>query len=41
VLAGYDNRASNIASKNADKFMVGASLDFDIDFARPAWPAGR
>ena len=41
VLAGYDNRASNVASRNADKFTVGASLDFDIDFARPLSSAGR
>jgi hypothetical protein len=41
MLAGYDNRASNIASRNADKFTVGASLDFDIDFARPVWSASR
>jgi len=41
MLAGYDNRASNMASRNSDKFTVGVSLDFDIDFARPLWPAGR
>lgn len=41
MLAGYDNRASIMASRNSDKFTVGVSLDFDIDFARPLWPAGR
>ena len=41
MLAGYDNRASSMASRNSDKFTVGVSLDFDIDFARPLWPAGR
>jgi hypothetical protein len=41
MLAGYENRSSNIASKNSDKFTVGASLDFDIDFTRPRGPGGR
>ena len=41
VLAGFENRASNIASRASDKFALGASLDFDIDFMRPRWPAGR
>lgn len=35
VLAGYENRASTIASRASDKFVVGASIDFDIDFMRP------
>ena len=35
MLAGYENRASNIASKNIDKYSIGASLDFDVDFMRP------
>ena len=34
MLAGYENRSSNIAGKSSDKFNVGASLDFDIDFTR-------
>ena len=41
MLAGYENRASNIASKTADKFTIGASLDIDIDFVRPRSPVGR
>ena len=41
MLAGYENGSSNIAGKGSDKFTVGASLDFNIDFARPRWPAGR
>jgi hypothetical protein len=41
LLAGYENRMSNIASRRADKFTIGASIDFDIDFMRPRWPAGR
>ena len=41
LLAGYEDRTSNIASKRAEKFTIGASLDFDIDFMRPRWPAGR
>jgi len=41
ILAGYENRQSNIASRNSDKFAAGASIDFDIDFVRPRWPGGR
>jgi hypothetical protein len=41
ILAGFENRASTIASRAADKFVVGASLDFDIDFMRPRWPGSR
>jgi hypothetical protein len=41
LLAGYENRMSNIASRRADKFTIGASIDFDIDFMRPRWPGGR
>jgi len=41
MLAGFETRASNIESKNSDKFTVGASIDFNIDFSRPRWPAGR
>jgi hypothetical protein len=35
MLAGYENRSSNVAGRGSDKFTVGASLDFDIDFTRP------
>ena len=41
VLAGYENRESNVASRNSDKFAVGASIDFDFDLVRPRWPGGR
>jgi hypothetical protein len=41
VLAGYENRTSNIATKASDKYTFGASLDFDIDLARPRSPASR
>jgi hypothetical protein len=41
ILAGYENRQSNVASRNSDKFAFGASIDFDFDFVRPRWPAGR
>jgi hypothetical protein len=41
MLAAVDDRTSNVPSKRADRFAVGASLDFDIDFARPRWPGGR
>jgi hypothetical protein len=41
LLAGYENRMSNIASKRGDKYTIGASLDFEIDFLRPRWQAGR
>jgi hypothetical protein len=41
ILAGYENRASTIASKASDKFVVGASIDFDIDFMRPRRPGSR
>jgi hypothetical protein len=34
ILAGYENRSSNIAGKGSDKFDAGVSLDFDIDFTR-------
>ena len=37
ILAGYETRASTIASRASDKFVVGASIDFDIDFVRPRW----
>jgi hypothetical protein len=37
MLAGYENRSSNVAGKGSDKFTVGVSLDFDIDFTRPRW----
>lgn len=40
ILAGYENRWSTVASKNADRFTAGASLNFGIDFERPRWPAG-
>jgi hypothetical protein len=41
ILAGFENRASTIASRASDKFVVGASIDFDIDFMRPRWPGSR
>lgn len=41
MLVAYENRQSNIASRNSDKLAFGASIDFDIDFQRPRWPAGR
>jgi len=41
MLAGYENRSSNVAGKDSDKFTVGVSLDFDIDFTRPRVPGGR
>lgn len=41
VLAGYENRQSNVASRNSDKFAFGASIDFDFDLVRPRWPGGR
>jgi hypothetical protein len=41
MLAAVEDRTSNVVSKRADRFAVGASLDFDIDFARPRWPGGR
>jgi hypothetical protein len=41
VLAAVEDRTSNVASKRTDRFAVGASLDFDIDFARPRWPGQR
>ena len=37
MLAGYENRSSNIVGKSSDKFTVGASLDFDVDFTRSRW----
>lgn len=40
MLAGFENRTSN-AGKSADKFSVGASLDFNVDLTPPRWPAGR
>lgn len=41
MLAAVDDRTSNVASRRSDRFAVGASLDFDIDFARPRWPGER
>lgn len=35
MLAGWESRGSTEASREAHKFTIGASLDFDIDFARP------
>jgi len=35
MLAGYENRASNIAGRNVDRYSIGASLDLDVDFMRP------
>jgi hypothetical protein len=40
ILAGYDSRSSTVASRKADRFTVGASLDFDIDLMRSG-PSGR
>jgi hypothetical protein len=39
TLAGWESRTSTVASRAADRFTIGASFDFDIDFAR--LPAGR
>ena len=41
TLAGWESRTSTVASRAADRFTIGASLDFDIDFAQTRWPAGR
>jgi hypothetical protein len=41
MLAGYENRSSNIASKNVDRYSIGASLDFNVDFMRPDRIVGR
>lgn len=41
ILAGHENRASTIASRASDKFVVGASIDFNIDFMRPRRPGSR
>ena len=41
MLAGYENRSSNVAGKDSDKFTFGVSLDFDIDFTRPRGLGGR
>ena len=41
MIAGYEDRISNVAGRNSDKFSVGASLDFDIELTRPRWPTGR
>ena len=35
MLTGWEDRASNVASKSSDKFFVGASLDFNVNFWRP------
>jgi hypothetical protein len=39
TLAGWESRTSTVPSRAADRFTIGASFDFDIDFAR--LPAGR
>ena len=41
VLVGYDSRTSTVASRAAEKFTVGVSIDFDISSARPRWPLGQ
>jgi hypothetical protein len=41
MLAGYENRSSNIPGRGSDKFTAGVSLDFDIDFTRPRWSDRR
>jgi hypothetical protein len=41
MLAGYENRSSNVAGKGSDKFTVGVSVDFDIDFTRSRGLGGR
>ena len=41
MLAGYENRSSNVAGRGSDKFTVGVSLDFDIDFTRPRGTGSR
>jgi hypothetical protein len=34
TLAGYENRMSNVTDKDHEKFIAGACIDFNIDFAR-------
>ena len=41
MLAGYENRSSNVAGRGSDKFTVGVSLDFDVDFTRPRGTGSR
>jgi hypothetical protein len=41
MLAGYEDRISNVAGRSAEKFSVGASLDFNFDLLRTRWPAER
>jgi hypothetical protein len=41
MLAGYENRASNIAGRNVDRYSIGASLDFNVDFMHPGRLGGR
>jgi hypothetical protein len=40
MLVGYESRTSNV-NRSSDKFSIGASIDFDVDFARPRWLADR
>lgn len=35
MLAGWESRGSTDPSRDAQKFTIGASLDFDVDFTRP------
>jgi len=37
----FENRQIERPGKNSDRYTVGASLDFNVDFVRPRWPAGR
>jgi hypothetical protein len=39
MLAGYETRASNV-SRSADRYFVGASLDFNVNLTPPRWPGG-
>jgi hypothetical protein len=41
MLAGYEHRASNIAGRNVDRYSIGASLDFNVDFMHPGRLGGR
>ncbi len=40
-LVGFDSRTSTVASRAAEKFTVGASIDFELSSARPRWPLGQ
>lgn len=37
MLAGYENRMSNVADKNRERFITGVSLDFEFAAVPPRW----